>query len=420
MHRNNSFLNGIFKQVLNLSIWKNITYRISAIVADRLVSVVINILIARTTTNEEFGTILLIYSIGDVFMSIFDFGITMSAMFEFIKKPNQIYHQFLKLFGYKLIIILPIFVGVLFSAKIFTATDILGYVILIVLVEGLTDALQIIYCVFYVWSDFSSLLRATIISRTVQLAVLIYFVVNDFSVYYLLGSHFIHIILQVGLLLRLVVSRSKLLEHDYPSLSLLDYFKKYSMYGWNKLLIVFSTRFDQIQVSGFLSNASLSLLGVAQTFNRNLNMVGNNISIVFLSDLSDYIDDKEKFSQKLKQGLLISFIIGFFLSVGIWLFSGLVIEGFWGVRYSQSVEFAWLLAVGLPFEFINAMFGSVFNLLDKNHINLIVKAIYFLLYFTLNFIFIPLLGIRGVILVYVLVTLLQSLLMSIIYARVKK
>lgn len=409
--QNNINFKSLAKLVTNISVLKNLVHRISGILVDRSISIIINIFIARSTSNEEFGTILLIYSVADVFISLFDFGITLSAVVEFNKNLNRSQSIFLRLFVYKLVVIPLIIPFVMFSISSISFGQVIGYVLLIVLVEGLTDALQVINCVYYAKADFGKLFRSVIISRSCQAIAVVIAVINNASVYILLGSHFIHLIAQFLFLLPGIISWYNSREITDAGSSVLSYFRKYASMGWNKIVIVFAGRFDQIQLTTFLSAASLSIYGVAQTFNRNLNIVGNNIGVVYQTEMSEHLSDKIHLRKILLSGIIVSAVIGVVLSLTIFAISEFLINLLWGMRYSDSVLISYLLSIALPFEFANATMGHALNLLEFSRFNLWLKLGYFILGLSLNFILIPLLGLFGVVYSYLSLSILQSLVM---------
>ncbi|MBU0613463.1 flippase [Patescibacteria group bacterium] len=83
------------------------------------------------------------------------------------------------------------------------------------------------------------------------------------------------------------------------------------------------------------------------------------------------------------------------LSIGLYFSSDFLIDLIYGSEFSNATALFQVMTIALIFVFLNHIYGSIFNAVDKQHIFTIFAGVCMVFNVTMNFILIPLLAAKG-------------------------
>lgn len=394
--------------------WNFLFQRFSAVLTDKFVGIISNIFLARLTSPENFGMIILIYSVADVVFSVFDFGLGGSSSIEFSKNKLSKRKLLLSSVKYKFLSI-PFVFFLSWMVSFFLNQQINVWIVfLIIFSEGLNTIIQLYFGLYYSNNDFKKLLLNTVISRSIQI-ILYIIVILLFPNYYLI---FCAILLQYSLSLYLCHDYTvKLnLTENSDEFSLYKLMNEYRFLGINRIFNSFNSRVDNFVISQLLNLRELALYGVSMIFFRNFGLLSNSMATIYLPKYGMAMEKNNK-REIFYESLIASFCVGLVSAIIVFFISGFAVKSLWGEDYIDSVILIKIFAVGIPFLFVRTTAGYFLNFLGKTKINLILSFFSFVVSILLNMILIPFYGLIISAAIAVLIPLINSIIMLYIISN---
>jgi len=152
---------------------------------------------------------------------------------------------------------------------------------------------------------------------------------------------------------------------------------------------------DKILLSSFLGLESLAVYAAAAKITRTVKDQVLSFSMPPSVKIASFSEKRARLAIKDHFGKLV--FIGLFLSLGLWLAIPWIIKLLFSQDYFLAVGYARLLSAGFIFEPVNLLFSNYLTLQKKQRLRLAASLILPLVKICFYFIFLPLWGVKGLI-----------------------
>ncbi|OHT22615.1 lipopolysaccharide biosynthesis protein [Providencia manganoxydans] len=357
----------------------------------------LNVILARTLTINEYGYITLLFSFVAIIYTVFDFGFNTTQVVEFNKSEHKdktlgkIFKLYKKYFTFLAIITIIVVFALNLIYK-FSALEIIS--ITLGVISFLLFRYQLsIYQSQGLWKKYSAL---NILNNLLKLVAILGFIIFssslDKNIYHeVLKGYILYTIVTIIIVLFHFKENNSLPYDNAPGFAK-KFFKMSYPIGLSNILVIMTMRADYFIVEHYLGTSSLGIYAAANSLALVFPLITTSILNVFLKYSSESNKDFLNFIIQ-KQLRLIKFI-PLFIIIG-YFFSKKIFEVIFGLEYlSASNIFSILLIAyvgGIIFIPLESYFYS-----HKPKKILILKIIQMLTAIILEIILINSIGLIGI------------------------
>tara|TARA_B100000795_G_C22796185_1_gene439429 strand:- start:1508 stop:2743 length:1236 start_codon:yes stop_codon:yes gene_type:complete len=384
-----------------MSSYKIFTRDLSKIFGANIVTKVIGfliiIIISRTLTVDEFGDFELLSTFFLLTLDFSDFGTSVSLVDYISKNKSRRYEILSTILIFKILIVLTLGLFVLVLAEeitlfIFNDTSYLNIILLIPLGVFINSILNLLFAFLQSIENFKDLAKYQIIISIIKILLiitLVYFF-NEPSLIYLIS---IIIFTPLAVLVPLIFNNLKVYTF-FEKKIILDVYKVGLWIFISSILVMFTIRIDIFMIEKLSDDLNgVGYFALALKINTLFVLFINSISSVILPRINEFIqensiNDYRKMLYKLKWILILVLLI-------IVISMPILINGFFGEKYNNSILSAQILTISIFFSFYASTLGVLFvNKLKTKYLTFL-NFTQLILVVALNFILIPIIGIEG-------------------------
>lgn len=384
-----------------MSSYKIFTRDLSKIFGANIVTKVIGfliiIIISRTLTVDEFGDFELLSTFFLLTLDFSDFGTSVSLVDYISKNKSRRYEILSTILIFKILIVLTLGLFVLVLAEeitlfIFNDTSYLNIILLLPLGVFINSILNLLFAFLQSIENFKDLAKYQIIISIIKILLiitLVYFF-NEPSLIYLIS---IIIFTPLAVLVPLIFNNLKVYTF-FEKKIILDVYKVGLWIFISSILVMFTIRIDIFMIEKLSDDLNgVGYFALALKINTLFVLFINSISSVILPRINEFIqensiNDYRKMLYKLKWILILVLLI-------IVISMPILINGFFGEKYNNSILSAQILTISIFFSFYASTLGVLFvNKLKTKYLTFL-NFTQLIVVVGLNFILIPIIGIEG-------------------------
>lgn len=390
-------------------------YNTAVQLVGKVVSVLLGLLVVFMLTRylgvSEYGEYALTFSYLSFFSIIADFGLQLVVIRELSHKNEVIHGSIISTFlGLKIILVLISTLVAILSLSFFPYSNNLK-----ILIAFGSVAVAVSNFNTYFTAIFQSKIRLDMVTLTdlvakiITVGFILFFVSGRYSLIYIIGAVLIG---NLGSsLISFLILRNYVLIREFKKDIALNLLKVGIPIGITSFLSLAYFKIDTVMLSIFKTSYEVGVYSLSYKILENTIVAWSFYMATAYPILSSYSSDKLKFNKLAKN----SFLLAISSSIGIilifYFFGNEIIEVFAGNRFSDSLAALNILALSLPFLFLNNVFYYIFFL--KNRIKVLILGIGATLAINifLNIIIIPPFGYIGA----SVVTIISEIVLFIIY-----
>ncbi len=376
------------------SIWKYLVQGFSSVLVERVAGLVTAVILARSSSVDIYGHIVLVYTVLGLLFAMSDFALTPALTIELSKDFEKGEPLFFSVINLRTLISYVILLGgLMYSA--YTGFSIHYEILLcITLSESFNSLTRTCQSYLIATSQYNLILKIGGIVRTVQIALvgaMYYFQLNYLVV-------LITILIANFCIYRFSI---RLIPHmkSRGKINALAAFKgiisKYKYLALNQVFAKLYDKIDAILISSYMTAANLGVYSVGYAFFSNYGVVSNAISAVYLPHYSkgSASHDKNQLKTILLEGLFVTTAIGGIVSGILFILAPLLISTFFGDRYLGAVVVAKIVSLGGILMLLSHNCGNFVNSIEGAKITLFAAITAFVFNICANIYFIPRYGI---------------------------
>ena len=365
-----------------------------------LMSFILTILLARFYGPEEFGKYSYYMALYSIFLMISALGLNEIVVKKFIKTKNI---EFIKqTFIIRILIVsLLLLISIFFIINNIESKN-----------EKIFASLIIGSLIFYPFSSLDLYMQSNSYIKQIVFSELISSLIGFFIKLFILfiGKNIIYISIIIFIenflwaTLRIIFFNKK---HKLKSKKIKDFIKidtiKNSFYlindSWQILLssflITVYMKVDLIIIKLLMGEYSVGIYSVAAKFSESWSFISNTLMLIFFPILANSINNKKKYNKIYSRVTIILSFISFLIIIFTILFGNKIINILYGNEYLESVNILKIHIFSIFFIFIGLLLNRHLILRNKKKEILFATLIGAVFNIILNFILIPIIGLKG-------------------------
>lgn len=376
---------------------KNTGILLGAQIISKIIQFFTVIVMVRYLGDSDFGRYSFILAYALLFSVLADMGINAIAIREISRKSKQ----------------MNLLLGNVLTLKIILSILAIGTLLISSLLIGFTNYMLVAIVIVSLSILFVSLSDTLFIPFQIRLKMKYqgYATITEF-VTFALGIYLVVLINLglIGTLFTYLISKiANALSAYYFSLKITSFKLNFDKKKWRSFLVagfplgaslLFITMFEKVGTVLLGSIATFSDVGYYTAAEKLIQF----FTLIPMALITSIYPLMSVFSQKSKERLIMTYklssryllFIGIPITCGIFVLSQHIIASFYGSEFLPAYEALAILCLPLPITFLNILFSSIFNAINKQKVVGIVCAFTVILNVALNLLLIPSLRFRGV------------------------
>ncbi len=376
---------------------RNTTYLTIASIVQKIISFAYFGFLAKAIGESALGKYGFALSFTSIVIIFMDFGLGPLLTREGAKDEKKLQEYLNRLFSIKIILMVLALIGgaagihltALLNENVDALDVRLVYIgFFIIIFDTLTFTLFSIFRAkkHLVWEA-----MAIVVYQSTILAAGLYFLFRDFPLEVVLSALLAGSIVQFFFLLSAVWRKTDIRFHftwrPKEVKRLLVLAAPFAVAG---LLFRLNGSIDSIMLKTMAGDSYVGWYSLAFKLSFALTVLPGAFATSYFPAISHaYSHAKEQLSEIFENGIAYMLLLAAPIVVGVAILGDDIIYTIWGEDWEASVQALWILAVGLPFIFLNYPVGNFLNAVDRQRLNTVNMGIALLVNIVLNAWLIP-------------------------------